>query len=361
MLQAKQPQDPAQPAYWFDRSRNTLVGLVMGLDLIRNGERYYLLELNTNPALKPERRALFETDLDPLLVALVEQAKAHGFRRLVLMKRAGWPEQAMDEFALAATRYRIEVVPASGVRNAEDWLPELPRAPEPGTAYHLFSSWRPSAHSVDFLHNKWSFANWTRAIIDREPGRFSKLAYVPTYREPIIAAETTDERWPNLVLKLASSDRGAHVAMGRFSDASAALDAFGINQRDPQSTPAIFKLPLSQRIAASISPQRENIFQPFIPPDTVGDRPRVIRLNVFLSPLYSLYLSSHEKISSTPLPERHPQGLTRDYAPYALNFARSADYALPTPDEQDELAQVAAQFGEMVRMAMEERFEIGFS
>lgn len=351
------PQEPAaNRAYWRDEQSNANVGLLIGVDLIRSGGRYYLVEANVSPALRPERRKLYDTPLDPFIQAIVERAVEGGIEHVVMIRGKGWSEAYRAEFDLAASTYGIRVTGAQFMGPERHWLRSLPSPLPNATLYVLASGWPLDVPSIRFLHQKWSFANWTRTVIDRHPERFKRLAYIPTYREPVISTETDDPAFPNLVLKLASSDKGMHVAMGRFSTPEAALDGFGIDRSDPQAPAAVFNLPLRKRLEARFGVHHENIFQPFIAPERVNGKPRVFRLNVFVSPGFDLYLSAHGKIAQEPPPGHHPEGLTLDPSPFVLNFAKGADYGKPEPDVERELVEAAAEFGDLVRTAIRDRF-----
>lgn len=355
------PQEPVEHrVYWSDPGAAALIGLVMGLDLIRNDGRYYLVEVNTNAALNPERRQLYGTEIDPLVTALVETVKRQGFRRLVLLRQKGWTDAYHAEFGRASAMHGVAVMGMAMQGSTPGCQPELPLPLEPDTAYHVFSNWNPPAPALSFLHDKWSFAQWTRRLLDRDADQYNKLAYMPTYREPVILAGGGDPRYPNVVLKLAASDKGQHVKMGRFRDAAEALRGFGIRQDDPQASPAVFRQSLRQRLAARLRDGTGgNVFQPFVAPDTAAGRPRVIRLNVFVSPRYDVFLSAYAKVAPAPLPHRHPEGLTQDDRPYVVNFARGAEYRKLEPEVEAEMVEVAAEFGELLRTAMCERFDVG--
>jgi hypothetical protein len=48
-------QTPRHQGYWYDAQRHALVGMHLGLDLVRNRGRYHLIEANLSAALRPER------------------------------------------------------------------------------------------------------------------------------------------------------------------------------------------------------------------------------------------------------------------------------------------------------------------
>lgn len=61
------PQDPRYRGYWYDPTSHSLVGMHLGLDLHRYRSKYYVIESNVAAAMRPERRLLYDSDLDPLL------------------------------------------------------------------------------------------------------------------------------------------------------------------------------------------------------------------------------------------------------------------------------------------------------
>src|SRR5262249_8815114 len=92
------PQHPPYRDYWYDPTIHALVGLNVALDFHRHDGRYHVIETNLGPELRPQRRALYDTPLDPIISALVAVARPRGFERLVFFQTREWSKPYLDEF-----------------------------------------------------------------------------------------------------------------------------------------------------------------------------------------------------------------------------------------------------------------------
>jgi len=82
-------QHPLNRGYWYDSSRHSMVGTVIGTDMITHGGKLYITELNTNSGLRPQRRKLYKSRIDPLVSGLVSFARRLKFKKLIVIN-AGW-------------------------------------------------------------------------------------------------------------------------------------------------------------------------------------------------------------------------------------------------------------------------------
>ena len=64
--------------------------------------------------MRPERRRLYETELDPVLVGIARTAKEGGFERAVLV-RLRWSAAQYAEFARVARGEQVDFVGATTV------------------------------------------------------------------------------------------------------------------------------------------------------------------------------------------------------------------------------------------------------
>jgi hypothetical protein len=215
-------QDPRYRGYWYDPGRHALVGVQLGLDLNRHRGRYHLIESNIAAAMKPERRQLYDADLDPAVSELVALAAAHRFERLVLLRR-WWTEVQLEEFEQAARGTGVEVVGATMAAKRTGEHPRvnpmiaLPERLLPRTMHVVFSPFNAETPLFHFLHDKtWTARRLAEAMVDLEHSA-SRLASIPMFDRIVLPTEQPDGRWPNLVAKLADGDDAKAVATGRFT------------------------------------------------------------------------------------------------------------------------------------------------
>ena len=351
-------QDPRYRAYWYDADRHALVGALLGVDLHRHAGRHYVLETNLTAGLKTERRALYEEPVDPLVSGLLRLAEGHGFRRIVL-PRAFWSRAQQRELA-AASRSGIEVAPASVMRQRGEApigpISALPRTLEPDTLYAVCTALSDSA-IFEFLHHKAQLDRWLPEAIAAQGGAVRRLAAVPSAEGPDVPALSDDPRWPNLVVKLANSDMGRDVLMGRFSSPEAARRALGL-PADGRGLPRPFLRRPDRRAIDRLFPGALSaVHQSFVPPEVVDGRPRIIRMLSFVSPLADAFLSGHATVGGEALPDAIPLDALLERSPFAVRVPPGRHVRLE-PEAEAELPEVSREFGAAVRTAVGRRFAV---
>ena len=355
------PQDPRYRSYWYDPSTHSMVGMHLGIDLIRHGGKYYVIESNLDAAMRPERRQLYGARCDPVFLGLANTARAQGFATIVLFKRT-WPPVQLDELKRAGQEVGIEAIAANfaaldtkGQRPVNPTV-ALPEQLDPLTMYVVFCSLGKTP-LIHFMHNKAAMIWWlTEAVAEADPPP-SRLAVVPT-ADSLVVSDPPPGPWPNLVVKLADVDRGRAVAMGRFSTEEEARRSLGLEDGH-DSLPRVLRCGLEQKILQALSPKTTRIlYQPFIPPEVVGNRARKIRLHALISPLANQFLSAHGTVAGVDLPAQAPRGLVEDNRAYMINYSAGGWFCRLEADVEAELQDVAREYGELAGLAIRKRFVI---
>ena len=94
-------------------------------------------------------------------------------------------------------------------------------------------------------------------------------------------------------------------------------------------------------------------------PDFDGDRRvRTIRLHVLTSPLENRFLSSHLRVSKAVVPARTPIGVLPANNPFLASYHLTADYCRTNPAWEDEMVQVARDYGTVLQAALTAKFEL---
>jgi hypothetical protein len=355
---ARVPQQPRYRNYWNDPRAHSLVGLVVGLDLHRHAGKYHVLEVHLPPALKPERRRLYESDIDPLVSTLASAARDAGYARLVLCKHY-WTGSYWTEFERASRATGIGVTGAAWRAGHRGHMVALP---DPLPARTLYADWGDQVSPLlQFLGNKLWSARWLGEMLDVEGARGTRLAWVPTSDRLILPKSPSDARWPNLVVKLANGRRGLHVAMGRFDTEDQARLRLRLPDNDPGAVPGVFEQSWKQRLVRRLLPTREVVYQPFVPPEVIDGRVHKIRVFVFVSPLFDAFLSAHHVSAGEDLPDGPlPPGSVVNGGPYASALPKTgARFRRVPPDVEDELRDVALEFGRIAGLAITRKFETG--
>ena len=136
------PQHPRYPGFLFEQHHNAVVGLHLGVDLIHSHDGFYVLEMNLDAAMGPPRRVLYPEAIDPIVTGILQSARAHGQKRVVVFRQV-WRDAYVEEFLRGGRAFGIEVVPASiwGDREPPGYpLVGFPPQREPDTLYVSFSS-----------------------------------------------------------------------------------------------------------------------------------------------------------------------------------------------------------------------------
>src|ERR1051326_9025199 len=104
------PQHPRYLSYWNDPAIDSMVGMIVGIDLIHHAGKYYVIELNHGPSIYPRRREMYDTPFDPIFSRVFDAAKAHGFRKIVPLA-FHWNAIYVEEFARASQEYGMPIIP----------------------------------------------------------------------------------------------------------------------------------------------------------------------------------------------------------------------------------------------------------
>jgi hypothetical protein len=279
------PQHSASRSYWHDPTRHALVGLHLGIDLHRHDGRYHVLETNLGAMLRPERRELYDAPLDPIISGLVGEAKSRGFERLVFLSRGSF-DRYKKEFQFASGQSGLEVSSLN-----QSTPPERFSANTMYVAHDLFSS-----PICTFVHDKYWSAKWLKETIDSQADRLRLLTYVPTFDHLVLPEEPSNPGRPNLVIKLSSKDRGEAVVFGRFRSREEAKEALQLPKHNLRAMPGVFNIKWHNRLFS------KTIYQTFVEPEVLDNRPSTIRLHSFVSPIFDIFLSAHARIGRIELP-----------------------------------------------------------
>ena len=351
-------QHPRYRGYWYNAAAHTLVGMHLGIDLIKNNGKYYVLENNLSAAIRETRRRIYADALDPIVSGLASMAKAGGFKTLVPYGGA-WSAQYLEEFDLAAREFGIEIRPAERRyirRGCPNIMAALPREPTPDTMYVVFPY---RGGPLDyFIDEKRMTGLWLEQTIGRHGSPTGRLAAIPNHRELTVPPLEETGRWPNLVVKVSPSAQSRDILTGRFRDEAEARAALGLSDRG--DLPTAFRLRWHDRLGEAVFGTRQVVYQPFIPPELdPNGHPQIVRLHVFVSPTTHRFLAAHRVISSQPAPETLPFGLIEDDKTFVVNYSRGAHYARLSEEEEQEMAAVADEFGQILDIAVRQRFETG--
>ena len=350
------PQHPRYLGYWYDEAKHALIGMHLGLDINRSDGKYHVVECNTHPAMRPERRSLHADGLDPIVAKLIAIAQRFGFERVVFHRARAWSKAYLDEFDRASRGSGVEFVGASlpFVHETKRPIVPLPYPLQPRTIY--VGNWSQGTPISLFMHDKARVGRWLEETLGRDGDPAAKLASIPTSDRPVIPSQPNAPCWPNLIAKLANSDGGRFVAMGRFESEDHARDELGLGG-GRRSVPRFFR----RGFAGGFFSAPKVVYQPFIPPDVIGRRARLIRAHVFVSPLVDSFLSAHGVVASNDLPDELSLGFVEDRAPYVVNFSTGSRYMRLEPEIERELGSVSGEFGRIVNLAIKEKFEVGDS
>lgn len=345
------PQHPRYLSYWNDPAIDSMVGMIVGIDLIHHAGKYYVIELNHGPSIYPRRREMYDTPFDPIFSRVFDAAKAHGFRKIVPLA-FHWNPIYVEEFARASSAYGMPIVPYNcplKFPECENRMYALPDPLESNTLYVVHSGLMTPAFR--YLDNKWYSSKWLERAIREEMPADTLVALPKTYDDFVFPIEEHGPRWPNLIVKLAASARSCHVVTGRFESADEAREALGIT-----SDGDVPKRLRGGALRGLLFYGREHVlYQAYVPPDLdARGHAQMLRLHIFVSPLETMYLSAHMRTSRKPVPDRVPSGIFADDDAYVFN---NADYSLLSPEIERDMRSVARDLGNAMQQAVVRKFE----
>jgi hypothetical protein len=346
------PQHPRYLSYWHDPALDATVGMIVGIDLIRHGGKYYVIELNHGPSIYPRRREMYAGLFDPLFSTIFDEARAHGFQRIVPIAFR-WHPVYVEEFERASREWGIPIVPYNCPREfspCPNRMYALPDPLEPKTLYIVHSGL--FTQPFRYLDNKWYTSKWLAEAI-RAMGPDTLVALPATHDRFVFPIDEHGPRWPNLVVKLAAGARSNHVIAGRFESADEARAILGVDRDDgvPKRLRAGF-------LAGLLFYGRERVlYQAYVPPELdAREHAQMLRLHIFVSPLRTMYLSAHMRTSRKAVPDRAPRGIIGPDDAFVFN---DADYSMLSPEVERDLRSVAEDLGRAMQQAIVRKFETG--
>jgi hypothetical protein len=293
--------------------------------------------------------------MDPGLVRLAAFARNRGFARLFALRKR-WPPAYRALFPEAGRQEGVEMVAvdSAGTRGRSDHrLVALPVPLEPDTMYVIYST-RHTA--VDhFVHDKACTTEWLpQHLGDARP----PVRSVFTRHEPFTPPPQEDPRWPDLVIKLASWDRGDFVRFVKLKPGEDVLPQLGMKR--PSDVPGIFRMGAGRRLVSYLTARDTVLYQPFLPIglDEAG-RPIRFRMNVLATPVGGAFLSANAIVSAVPLPAELPYGPVRDADPFLVSYSHGSRYQTCDPATEEELRGVAEVLVSALDRAVRATFETG--
>lgn len=345
------PQHPRYRGFWHDRGRHAMVGLHLGLDLIGEGGRYQLIEVNQNAAIPPERRALYGA-VDPDIERILDLARRRGFERVVPFRDA-WTEAQVDEWERCGAEWGIPTTPWAFPQRARRPRHPAIALPDPlpeGTLVILYTT----THSpVDhWVHDKFTSSLWLREELSDCKG----VQPVQTAEELSVPPLDDDPRWPNLVVKLSGWDLSRFVYVARVRSEAEARAAFRI---DANGWPGILARSLGSRFMNLLTDRDRVLYQPYVKPPTLDGRPFKIRSHVLVTPVETAFLSTRRVVAGKRPPQALPFGLVEDRAPYVVGFSAGGSYQRADAAEEGHLRGAGEEVARALERTLSARFETG--
>lgn len=348
------PQMRGEEGFSYDKDHHILVGTQIGVDLILNSGKYYVLDLNAEAAMRPERRKIFASEFDPVVSNLVATAQQLGFRRLVAI-RSIW-EGIEHEWVRAGANCGVEVIPACYA-----WFNKAKPYPVARFPLHLeadtmYVSFGPRYSPFEFfINDKLCFYRWLSKTLVTHPVLGLRLAVPETSERLNIPVPDPDESRPNLVVKATGKACGAAVGMARITTPEEAMNAFGMSHE--KDFPRVFREGPVMTFLDKLFGRDKLLFQHYLAPGTdEAGCAQIYRLHLLVSPLAHRFLAVHKVTAPVPLPQAPVQGLVPDPCAYVVNYSRGGSYSLLSADEEESIRVVAEDLGLAIQTAARATF-----
>jgi hypothetical protein len=330
----------------------------IGVDMIRHAGRFYINEVNLDAAMRPERRALYAADIDPVISGICRAAQARRFGRVVLCG-GRWRESYRKEAGRAAEQFGMDVSLASTRPQQREGVMSLPGLPVPlaeDTLYIVFSG----RHTpLDYLvHDKFASATWLSTFADQSGAGDGLVSGIAASVELFVPDTDPSDPWPNLVAKLAGMDRGRFVLFGKFRDERDARKTLGL--RRDGGLPDAFGQSAFEKLQTRILRLGPVLYQAYIRPDLdAACRIQTYRMHMLVSPVVNSFLSVHAIGSAKPVPDHLPFGVVTDAAPYITSFSLGARYRVVDEETSASLQSASERIGVTLHSALTGKFATG--
>jgi hypothetical protein len=332
------PQPAPFRGFWHDPSRQNTIGVMLGIDLLRTPEGWWLIESNLNSALRRGRTAIY--DRDPFVSNLLDFVRGQGYRHLiVMMNNAGHVDPLMAkqyEEGAAAHEIKLTILEDAFLqKRAYSLSYGVPPLDEDGTLV-MRIKYYPTSLDHLFQHKR---ASRQALEVYKRHSSDPALRLLPTGLEPILERIDLNDPFPNLVYKLPERDSGGGV---RLLKVTSPEHAHTVLQELPQLKPPES---LIARFRGRMHRQmfdHNGIFQPFVRSSMLpGRRLYIVRAHVLITPIGNHFLSAHRVVSGSAVPESLPLGLVQDPTPYLVNYSEGAKYEVVPQEEESEVVTAA--------------------
>jgi hypothetical protein len=349
-------QHPRYRTYWHDYESNSTVGMHIGVDFIKNGD-YYPVDLNLNAALRPERRELYDTKIDPFFEKLLQVALSNGYRKVVCFADA-WLPQQVSELDILSRMSGINLIAACPSRRSPKGVRYLPTVPEQLEANTLYIIFNYQHSPLDFfITNQSCTAYWLKdAILSYQGVDKLRLGYVDTSPKLKDLELSEVGQWPNLVVKLGGGWSGNFVKIAKVRNKEEARPVLRMTSDD---IPRVFKRSLLKKMSGWAGHHHSVLFQKFIPPELNDNGyPQIIRSHLLLTPVMNEILSCHRVISQHKPPKNLDFGLIKHDRSFIVNFSKGAQYERVDQEQAREIKIASIQLAHLIKSVLKERFMI---
>lgn len=344
-------QPPRYQGFTYDAENHSMVGMHLGIDLVKHGGKYYPLEFNLDAAVRAERRILYSESIDPIYTRILGTAKELNFKKVVLFN-SKWDRACQDEIRkLSSNSIEVSTLaypPGKGTACA------LPPRLESNTFYVVFHTRHIPLN--EFVHNKISSAKWFEESINVIDEGERLIGNILTSEELFVTGFNEVSASPNLVVKFAGVDAGAAVLMAKVRGKQEAkdlgLDSISLLNRH-------FRMRPYRRFVNRINGNDRILFQQYIVPDIDAEgKAQKYRIHLLVAPLQCRFLSVHKVKAGIKLPLKVDEGIIQDPSAFLVNYSHNSGYCRVNEEQERELEKVADQLGQIISHALSKRFEV---
>jgi len=345
------PQRKDCIAYRHDRSRNIVVGAMVGVDVLPCGNRWAIIEANTGAGQADQWR--LPSDKNPFIENMLDFAKERGFRNLWVINNDRGLHESQDRSyreASARTGVRVQIIePASIPVSPHRRSPIVPPLDDADTLCVRIRNFPclPDFVLSDKRHVQETFQAYFRKnrvqdvfVPDTAPGWLERMNWA-------------SGGFPNIVSKIPDADKGIGVAFYKAENKRHALDL--VSRRDDSDFQVGGLLGLLSRQAKS----DERLLQPYVPSDVTADgRLEKYRMNLLVTPMGGKLLSVTIIGAAKPVPDSLPYGVVSDPYPFLVNAFEGSSRRRPTASELAALEPLADILAEAMADNLERRFSV---
>lgn len=341
-------QHPKYRSFYYDKNKNSVIGMHLGVDFIKNNNKFFPVDINLKADLSLNRRSIYKDEIDPILLNLQRIAIENNFKKIYCFADY-WSRNYVREFESVNKKGLVRFVPATPHKTKNSSLKKMLALPEQLEENSMYLIFEPQHGPVDFYLTNHAYTNfWLDNYLKKNEFKSSILSSIDSYTNIMDIKLKNIGKLPNLVVKLSGGGSAKYVKILKVDDASK------LNEKDLLS---YFNLSAYDKLKFFFGKHQKLIYQKFIPPEVNSTGcAQIIRSHLLVTPKVTSMLSCHRIVSNTTVPDNIESGLMQNDDALIVNFAKNSHYEIIDAAELNKIKEASQQLCTLIDRVLSEKF-----